>query len=483
MTAWTMGFKIPNLSRRLFGEGAASSSFIPVYSESLHREPQNAQRLANTVLTVLLVVLAAITVLGETAVWIYARFFADAYGAQVGLRLCAIMMPYMIAICLAAILAGVLNVRKHFAVPASAPIVLNLCIIASILLTGEWLQMPAEKQVYLVALTVLAAGLLQISMHFIVLRQKGFRFRLTWDIRSPAFGKIITLMLPMIVGLTVTQINTLLDDLIALGFASEQGYPVSYGAVGQLYFAQRLYQFPLGVLGISLATAIFPVMSADAARNDLDALRKTISRGIKASFFVALPATAGLWIIALPLTRVLFEHGRFQSEDTPNVAFTLACYAFGLTGYFIQQISIRAFYAMQESKWPARTAAIAVGVNLTLNFILIWFMGTAGLALSTAVCSYLQIVILLKYLRRRFDGKITDRLKQNLLKTLAATAVMTLVALMILIGCAKLPQSRMNDIITITLIVIVAAAVYLFAAKLLKNEMLPLITGSKGIKQ
>ena len=284
---------------------------------------------------------------------------------------------------------------------------------------------------------------------------------------------------PMILGLTVTQINTLADDIIALSFMNEQGYPLSYGAPSYLYFAQRLYQFPLGVLGISLATAIFPVMSADAARNDFDALRKTITLGIKAAVFIAIPATAGLFLVARPLISAVFEHGAFTGDDTPVVAWTLSFYAVGLCGYFSQQIATRAFYSIQDSKMPAITALGAVFVNVVLNLILIWFMGTGGLALSTAICSYLQLIILLMVLRKRLGHSILDGLVVALAKTLAATAFMWLAGAGIISLMRNLPDSRWFNILRLVLVVPAAVAVYLLAAKFLHIKMLSLLTGRK----
>ena len=476
MTAWTMGFKVPNLARRLFGEGAASASFIPVYSEQLHKDPQQAKKLASTVVTVIITILAAIVILGELLVWAYYIFFEKRTGPRLGLALCSIMLPYMILVCTVAILAGILNVHRHFAAPAAAPIVLNIFIITSLLITGWLFKINAQQQVFFVALAVLLAGLIQIAIQIPPLRAKNVSIRPAWDIHSEPFKKIIMLMGPMILGLTVTQINTLADDIIALSFMNELGKPLGYGAPSYLYFAQRLYQFPLGVLGISLATAIFPVMSADAAKKDLNRLAKTIAKGIKASVFIAVPATAGLFIVAKPLVSVLYEHGAFTKTDTSLVAWTLSFYAVGLCGYFSQQVTTRAFYSMQDSKIPAMTAVLAVFVNIILNLTLIWFMGIAGLALSTAICSYLQVCVLVLILRKRFQHSILDGLPAALTKTLLATALMSLIAIAILMLCRTLPGTRAFNIIRIAAVVPVSTAVYVVAAKFLHIEMLSLLT-------
>ena len=477
MTAWTMGFKIPNLARRLFGEGAASASFIPVYSEELHNNPEQAKQLANTVVSVVFVILAAIVIIGEVLILSYYSFFETRTGPRLGLLLCSIMLPYMIFICIVAILAGILNVHKHFATPAASPIVLNICIIGGMLITGRLLKIEPERQVFFVAVAVLIAGLAQIAIQIPSLRASGVSIRPAWGIRSKAFKKMIILMGPMILGLTVTQLNTLADDIIALSFMNEQGDPLSYGAPSYLYYAQRLYQFPLGVLGISLATAIFPVMSSDAAKKDFTALGRTIARGIKSAVFVAIPATEGIFLVAKHLVSAVFEHGHFTSSDTPVVALTLSFYAVGLSGYFLQQVTTRAFYSMQDSKIPALSAVLAVVANVILNLTLIWFLGTAGLAAATAMCSYLQVIILVIVLRKRLGHAILDGLQVTLMKTLAATALMLLVGITILILMRSLPVGKQFDILKLAVIVPSAVAVYTVAAKLMHIEMLSLFSG------
>ncbi|MHC4221080.1 MAG: murein biosynthesis integral membrane protein MurJ, partial [Planctomycetota bacterium] len=215
--------------------------------------------------------------------------------------------------------------------------------------------------------------------------------------------------------------------------------------------------------------------SADAARKDFDALGKTISRGIRGAVFVAIPATAGLLLVARPLVAVIFQRGQFSSNDTLLTAWPLYFYALGLSGFFAQQIVTRAFYSLQDSKMPARSAVIAVFLNLILNLTLMWSMGTGGLALSTAICSYVQIAILIFVLGKRFEHSILDGFGSTLMKTLLATAVMSLA------GIAELALMRNLDsnIIKIAIVVPTAIVVYSLAAKLLRIEMLSLITGGR----
>jgi len=226
-------------------------------------------------------------------------------------------------------------------------------------------------------------------------------------------------------------------------------------------------------------------MSADAARKDFAALRTTISKGIRGTIFVAVPATIGLIMVARPLISAAFEHGRFTNKDTTMVIRTLTFYALGLCGYFAQQILARAFYSMQDSKMPMRSALVAVVANFLLNLTLIWYLGRVGLACATAVCSYLQVIILVTVLRRRLGRSILDGLLVTLMKTLAATAFMCVVGAAIIWLMGNLPDSRWSNILRLAVVVPSAAAMYLLAAKFLHIEMLSLFAGDKrnGKKQ
>ena len=486
MDIWGVAFMVPNLSRRIFGEGAASSSLIPIYSEVLKEDRPKAFELGRTAMTVVFSLLTVVVLLGEISLFWYCRTHEVSAETQKMLVLVAMMLPYMCLICTVAIMAGLLNSHHHFAMPAAAPIALNLIIIATICVTGWLLKMEAERQVYYLAVSVVLAGVAQVLMQAVPLMRCGIRLRPAWNVKTREFKRVMLLMGPMIIGLTVTQLNTLADGVIAkwlsgpehemLSFFGRQvAYPVRDGAVGSLYFSQRLYQFPLGVLGISLATAIFPVLSAAAADNDRSLQNKIIRQGIGAAVFVAIPAAIGLFLVSRPLTALIYQHGEFTAADTRRVQFVLLCYSVGLCGYFLQQVVTRAFYSIKESKWPARTAVIAVIVNIILNLTLIWYLGAGGLALATAICSYLQVVILLVVLGRQFHLGLTPGVWRLLGKTLAASVVMTLAGL----GCQHLmsgwADSRTVDIVQVLALVIVCGGVYAAVSKWLANPMLELV--------
>lgn len=496
MDVWAIAFMIPNLSRRIFGEGAAASSLIPIYSEQLKKNPTGSLTLARTVTTVIFVILGGLVMIGEMLIWLYLRYADPIPNTYRMFVLIAIMLPYMCLICTVAILAGLLNSHRHFAMPAAAPIALNIVIIAALCISGWGFNMIPERQVFILAGAVIAAGILQLFMQIVPLRKHGVTLRPAWQVRTAAFRKVMLLMTPMILGLTVTQFNTLADGVIAkwlsgseqkgltlMLFGREVLYPVQEGAVASLYFSQRLYQFPLGVLGISLATAIFPILSTAAAENDQILLGRTIRQGIAAAIFVALPATIGLMLVSRSLTAVLYQHGEFSPEDTKQVQMVLIFYALGLCGYFLQQLLTRAFYSLKDSKWPARTAVAAVFINVILNLTLIWPLGVGGLALATAICSYLQVGVLLWLLNRQFGFSVPKPTLVLLSKTVLASAVMGGIGWACLAGMSGLTSNKFNDLLRIAVLVVVCAGVYIVISRLIGNPMLALLRGSKNAQK
>lgn len=494
MDSWVIAFKIPNLARGIFGEGAAASSLIPIYSQERQQDPKKAEVLARTVTTLIFVILSAIVLVGEIGLFWYLGTREMLDTTRLMLMLSAVMLPYMILVCTVAILGGILNAHRHFAAPANAPTLLNVIMIAALALSGWILKLDPRHQVFFMAVSVLLAGIAQILMQLIPLWKIGLSMRPAWQIRTDALRRIMLLMGPMILGLTATQINTLAGDIIAriLSGSPEKGeffmffgrqirYPVWEGAVSSLFYGQRLYQFPLGVLGISLATAIFPILSTAAAQKDFALLSRTVGRGIQATFFIALPATVGLMLVARPLVTVLFQRGKFTEHDSLITQRVLMFYAIGLCGYFLQQVVTRAFYSIQDSKWPARTAAFAVFISVILNLVLIWPLGAAGLALSTAICSYLQAAFLLLILGRQFKGWFQKGDIAGFVKTVAATAIMGGLGLMTAHLTSLWPISTRFDLLRIALLVAICSSGYLGASWILKNKMLSLLF--RGRKQ
>ena len=495
MDIWVIAFKIPNLARRLFGEGAATSSFIPVYSAQLKKDPANAMKLAHTVVSVVVVLLTGVVLAGLVIIWFLHRYRAPLESTRLMFVLAALMLPYMTMICAEAILGGILNTHRHFAAPAAAPIVLNIVNISTLCLGGWVLGLSPEQHVFLLAFGVLLAGTLQVGMQIVPMYRLGLTLRPAWQVHSEAFKQILWLMGPMILGMAVTQLNTLADDVIAksLSGSVEKGeffmmfgrqirYPVWAGSVSSLFYTQRLYQFPLGVFGISLATAIFPVMSDAAAGKDYAKLAKTTVDGLGAAIFLALPSTVGLILVARPLVAAIYQHGKFTSADTELSSRVLIFYALGLCGYFTQQLLPRAFYAMKDSKIPARTAMLAVVLNVFLNLTLIWPMGVGGLALSTALCSYVQVGILVWLLHRKYKLRLTEGFWFIFLKTAFGTVLMGAGGWVTLVVMGGLGQDTLGNVIRLVILVGVCGGIYAIAAWALKNPMFGLIISTRRKK-
>lgn len=501
--AFFIGFLVPNLFRRLFGEGALTAAFIPNYTELLERDPQLAKRFATLTLTLLSVFLVGITLLGELALWWIASSIDESNKASLAIMYTRLMLPYMPLICAVAMVGGVLQVHKRFGPPAAAPLVLNGVIVAAVLLaTGLFKRDTAPAIIATwVGLGVVLAGVLQLYWQVAVLmRVTGLArsFKGCW----PAMRSMLIMMGPMVLGLAVFQINALLDALIAFFFAppevgavaSEQltmfgqtfDAPLRNGDVAALSWSQRLYQFPLGVFGIAIATAIFPALSAAAAKfagpddSDnpakpqaaIDEFARIVRQGLRLTVFIALPASAGLILVRVPLARTVFEHGSFTTNDALRVSVILAGYASSVWAYSMTHTLTRAFYALKDATTPLKISAAMVLLNLTLNLSLIWSLGAAGLAWSTAISAAGQVALLILLLRRRIAQPIDSSVIASWTRSIVATMVMAGVLFAATFFIDPVGLSWNRSALLLAGMVAVGMAVYFVIAKLMRVEEL-----------
>ena len=468
LSAFRIAFMLPNLARRLFGEGALSAAMIPVLTDSLQSRGEEAsKRFVGSLMNVLIPGLTAGVVVAEVIIIIWRALHDD-----LALQLSALLMPYMAMICVVAVAGGVLQVRGHFATPAFAPALLNLALISAAWVGAEWAELSGIQLIYVICGGVLFGGLAQLLLTAWALKAVSFfpdlgRFRL-----DPQIKTVGTLMGPMIIGLSAVQINALMDYLIAYLFIVEEGERVGPAVLG---YAQYLYQLPLGVFGIALATAIFPVLSEKAAQNDRAGLADVLDRGLRMSLFIALPSSVGLMFVARPLVATLYERGAFDSSDTTRVAGVLIFYSTGLAAYFTQHIFVRAFYALKNSKTPARIALWMVGVNLILNLSLVFVLEERGLALATAVCAVIQVLWLRKRLQNEFTELQRLRRGSSIIKMVTATAIMA-GALWVFHDPAGIGKIfHQNTFIQLTVMVIVGIVTYAVAAYILHIDELNMI--------
>ncbi len=430
MDAFWFAFMVPNLFRRLFGEGALSAAFLPEYTRLDRDDPAMARRLATLTIGGMALALGGVTIVGEILLWALSTRHEHGHDA---LRLMMVMLPYMPLVCLVAIMGAMLQVHGRFGPTAAAPIVLNLFLVGAAM--GYALLRPDDTggrgHVMIVSISVLLAGVAQVTWSLAALR------RWKWWVGSWAqareamasMRRVLGQAWPMFIGLGVLQVNVFLDDLIA-SYPTTVGptifgidFPLQEGALTAVNNAQRLYEFPLGVFGIAVATAIFPAL----ARVNHDAARfaDILRRGLRLVMFIGLPASAGLMLVREPLTAVIYQGAQFTAEDTRRVAFVLMGYAPAIWAYSMTHTLTRAFYARGDSMTPVKVAIGMVGLNLALNLSLIFTpLREAGLAWSTAICSIVQVLILLR-LTRRYAAHVIDRcVLTSWARTAGATAVM-----------------------------------------------------------
>lgn len=399
--AFFVAFKIPNFLRRLFGEGAFAQAFVPVFTEYRERRSAAALRdLAAHVCGTLGGVLLVVTTFGVAAapllVLIFAPGFADdaeRYAAAADML--RITFPYIFFISLVAYAGGMLNSGGRFAVPAFTPVLLNVCLIAAALFAAPHFERP----IIALAWGVLAAGVVQLAFQLPFLARMGLLPRPRWGWRHSGVRRILKLMAPAILGSSVAQINLLLDTLIASFLTA--------GSVSWLYYSDRLVEFPLGVFGIALATVILPRLSADHANRDPARFRRALDWALRMAALIAIPAAAGLALLAAPILASLFQYGAFTALDTQMAAASLVAYALGLPGFVFIKILAPGFFARQDTKTPVRIGIVALLSNMILNVLLVVPLVLAdyaaphvGLAAATALSAWLQALMLYRCLRR-----------------------------------------------------------------------------------
>ncbi len=437
MDAFVIAFRVPNLFRRLFGEGALAASYLPVLTAQLEKDRRAAWQLVSVGLTWLAVLLVLLVAAAEGACGLAWLVWGDVPGAGLLVGLTAVIVPYMVFICLAAQVAATLHALGHFSTPALVPVLLNVCW-----LVGAWAVAPhfapdKQAQAYVLAVSILAAGVLQLGVQLPVLRSFGFRYDYNWSRARSAIAEIARGMGPMVLGLAITQINTLLDSVIAWALsAAPEGpqrigwlagavrYPMEQGAAAAIYYGERLYQFPLGVLGLAVATAIFPLLSRHAARGDHRKLGADLTLGLRLVVFLGVPASVGLILLAEPLARLLFEHGEFTAEDTARTARMIATYAGGVWAYCGLPVVVRGFYALVDRTTPVKIGLAVLGLNLGLNLLLIWPLAEAGLAAATSVAASVQVVLLVVIFSRRKSPLDWPTLGLTAARTALATLAM-----------------------------------------------------------
>lgn len=476
MDAWLVAFRIPNLLRDLFAEGALSSAFVPTFTESLEKGGKvQAWELANLVISVLMILLGIVTILlyyfSDYFVLLLAAGYEDVPGKlEVTSILIKILSPFLALVAFASVTMGILNTLNHYFLPALAPALFNLTLILSGLVLAPEFEESGFLPIYAMGVGAIVGGILQWAVQIPLLRRHGFRFRFRIDFQHPGIRRMARLIGPAIVGVSAVQINVLVNTQLA-SFLQDNG-PVSW-----LSYSFRIIYLPIGLFGVAVGVVNLKEVSSYAARQQWQELKETVANSIRLIGFLSIPSAIGLFLLAAPVVRVLFERGDFEPLDTQFTAYAVMAYSVGLFAYSAIKVYVPTFYALNDTRTPVRVSIIAVLTNITVNVTLILTLPHdyryVGLALGTSVSVILNSNLLAYYFRRRLGDLRTHGVLSMMLKTLGAGTVMGIaVAWMNNRWVIDSDQSFATQLFSLSFIIVVAMLIFVAVCRGLNIEEL-----------
>ena len=392
--AFFVAFKIPNLLRRLFAEGAFSQAFVPILAEYRQRQtPEETKTLTDSVATALFLVLVVAAALGIALAAFIVYLSAPGFVADPGkfaltTTMLRITFPYILFISLVAFAAGILNTWNRFAIPAFTPVLLNVSFIVGAVFLADYFDPP----VLVLAWAVFAGGVLQLALQLPFLARLGMLPRWRLDLAHPGMRRILRLMAPAVFGVSVSQVSLLINTIFASFLVS--------GSVSWLYYADRLMEFPAGVLGAALGTILLPSLAKYHAQANAEEYARLLDWGLRVTLMLALPAAAALAVLAIPLVTTLFHYGRFTVEDAWMTRQALVAYSLGLLGMILVKILAPGFYARQNVRTPVKIGLITLAATQSMNLVFIGPLKHAGLALAIGLGACLNAVLLYRALRK-----------------------------------------------------------------------------------
>jgi putative peptidoglycan lipid II flippase len=485
--AYGLAFQIPNLFRRLFGEGALASAFVPVFTETDEKDGiEKAAKLLANALALLAVFLLVIMIVVEVGFLIMAMLPGPA-DRKLLMTLATIMFPYMVTVCLLALGSAALNCRGHFAFPAAAPIIFNIVGIIAAWWIAPLLKNNLSGQLTIVATSVILAGIIQLIAVLWLLRKSGFTMRPCFKPVEPGIKPVIMLLTPMLLGLGFLQISELLATVISWNltatetapniniFGAVLHRPLTPGVITRVNAARALYQFPMGVLAISLGVAVFPLLTRYAARNDIVNLRDSINRSLRLALMEGIATGVGLFILAGPIVKLIYARRNFSPADAAQAAFILQMYVLGMWAYCSYQILVRSFYSLKDTITPLKVSCVLAGVNLLMLVTMVWIpsLGAGAFGLSTTLTFMINAVVLAYLLRKRlglFGGR---KILASIVRSIIASAVMAAAVYML--------QQQMKDMrnwIIVATCVPAGTIVFFAVAWLLRAPELAELRGS-----
>ncbi len=471
--AFVAAFRIPNLLRDLFAEGVLSSSFVPVFTENLTQQGrERGWRLVNLVANSLLVVVGLIVIIGIIVSPLIVQLIAPGFDkipakSELTTTLTRIMFPFLLFIAWAALVMGVLNSLGRFAIPAYAPVMLNLGMILAGFLLCPFFNPPILGM----AIGAVLGSIGQFLIQYPSLKKQGYRYQWILNFKDSELKKIFLLMTPATLGLASTQINIFVNTLLAS--------LLPQGSIAYLNYSFRLMHFPLGVFGVAIATVSLPTLSVLAARNQTKEMLETFYSSMKLVFFYTIPSTIFLILVSKPIISILYQYGKFTYLDTLNTSRALIFYAIGLFAYASVRVVVSFFYSLKDAKTPVKVSVVAVVCNIILNLILMKPLGFRGLALATSFSAMVNLGLLLYFLNRKVGPFDFSFLKVDLVKILTASVGMG-VALALYLRFWELDLQTARFALKLAQVVItflLGAGSYLFLAQLLKIEELKTVLG------
>ena len=471
LDAFLMAFRVPNMLRDLFAEGALSTAFITTFSKKIATEgDESAWRLANKVATLTIVFMSAVTLLGivlaPQIVDVMTWWSWSAEKTALTVLLTRIMWPFILLVSLAALAMGMLNAKDVFGMPAMASSFFNLGSIIGGVAIGWWFD-PHFGARALIGLSIgtLIGGLWQLTAQFPSLRRVGYRFGSDFSWRDEGVRTVLTLMGPAVIAASAVQVNVLINS----GFAARLGD----GPVSWLNIAFRLMQLPLGIFGVAIATVTLPLISRSAAVGNKAEFRGALAHAIRLVLLLTIPSAIGLMILAEPIIALIYQHGRFTSVSTFQTAEALRFYAIGLVGYSAVKVLAPAFYALDKRNLPMLVSLFSIGINIALNWFFTFRMGLGhrGLALSTSLVAVTNFLILYAMMRR-YTGRLeTGTLLRTLAKLLVAGAFLAGICFLAQrFVFASHVDSVLRNIVGLTITIAAGAAAFFGTAYLLRVD-------------
>lgn len=416
--AFWVAFRIPNMLRRFMGEGSLTASFVPVFTDYLHKKTKaDALELAQNTFTILSILLAAVTVLGILLSPVIVGLIAPGFIREPGQFTLAVflnrlMFPYIFFICLVALGMGILNSFRHFTTPALSPVMLNIAMIASAFALRSFFEAPITA----LAVGVLIGGVLQLAVQWPFLRRYGVRFQFRFNLHHPGLRQIGLLMLPALLGAGVATINVFIGTVLASLLPG--------GSVTYLFYADRVMELPMGIFAIAIGTAALPSFSTHVAEGNITELKSSLSFSLRLMLFLTIPSMAALMALHLPIVTVLYQRGAFSPQDALYTGQALLCYAAGLCAFSVHRVFIASFYSLKDTKWPMKTAVISLLVNVMMSLILMHPLKHNGLALATSIAGVVNVLVLAFVLKSKIGGFLDRAFYVSVGKIILSTVVM-----------------------------------------------------------